>query len=229
MRLICLRQISTFLLLLKRLGGRSNNDSRNTSHIHGTCKLWYAKLKTNFSKRLLSHWKIAQSFDRAKSQRAFHEREWSRVRWASSKKKKGKIIIAENYTVLRGGDAVCKTSSINERMACGRHIITREATPAGEKLLNPSALLYRAPGRKCDNERDSETPMRASASDARRLARCISCRCSQRHEASLWRTPRDSNLCDLRNEGLTHSWKCITASASGRLIGIIIFLRRLHT
>lgn len=31
----------------------------------------------------------------------------------------------------------------------------------GEKLWNPSALLYRAPGRKCDNERDSETSMRA--------------------------------------------------------------------
>jgi len=74
-----------------------------------------------------------------------------------------KKIVAKNYTVLRGGDAICKISSINERMECGRHTITREATPADEKLLNSSALLYRAPGRKCANERDSETSMRASA------------------------------------------------------------------
>jgi len=143
---------------------------------------------------------------------AFHEREWSRIVRGTKKK-----IAAENYTVLQGGDAVCKTSSINERMECGRHTITREATPSGEKLLNSSALLYRAPGRKCANERDSETSMCASALPVRWLHLVPF---SRENVFAL-----DLKLCDLRNGFAEswHSWKC-TASMSGRLIGLTIFL-----
>lgn len=53
--------------------------------------------------------------------------------------KGGKKRIARNYGVA----VFCTTQSINAWRA-GWHIIIA-ATPAGEKLLNPSTLLYRAP------------------------------------------------------------------------------------
>lgn len=57
--------------------------------------------------------------------------------------KEEKKEIARNYGVA----VFCTTRSINA-WRVGRHIIIA-ATPAGEKLLNPSTLLYRAPRRKC--------------------------------------------------------------------------------
>lgn len=88
----------------------------------------FARPDTPTAERLFSEKRreVSWRFDRAKSRRAFRRDRDALSEQPEEKKEKKNDSRGKLHGVSgeAAGDAVCKTSSINGRMACGRHIIT---------------------------------------------------------------------------------------------------------
>lgn len=93
-----------------------------------------------------------------------------------------------------------------------------------KKLLNPSALLYRAPGRKCDNERDSETSMRGFCIGVMSVFACSSRAALDETRLRLGTRSEPRGPRDLENSRI-HGFTLITRESASRahLIGLMIF------